>query len=116
MPVACFGGSDNRGVGVPLGMTERFDTPSDTTSTTNADSESADVLQAAPGATGSKDSTGAHTAQIGQLIALAPPSSNCPADTVKANGTACTADTNVCTTDVCNGTVGAPACTHPAGN
>src|SRR5206468_11677091 len=24
--------------------------------------------------------------------------------------------TNPCTTDVCNGTVGAPACTHPAGN
>ena len=43
-------------------------------------------------------------------------STSCPADTVKAAGTACTDDGNVCTADVCNGTVGAPACTHPAGN
>src|SRR5436309_760918 len=43
-------------------------------------------------------------------------SATCPADTVKAAGTACTDDGNVCTTDACNGTAGAPACTHPAGN
>src|SRR5438552_369045 len=43
-------------------------------------------------------------------------SATCPADTVKAAGTACTDDGNPCTTDVCDGTVGAPACTHPAGN
>src|SRR5207247_7024520 len=43
-------------------------------------------------------------------------SAACPADAVKAAGTACTDDGNVCTTDVCNGTSGAPACTHPAGN
>src|SRR5205814_3102172 len=43
-------------------------------------------------------------------------STTCPADAVQTAGTACTDDGNVCTTDVCNGTVGAPACTHPAGN
>src|SRR5439155_1119964 len=43
-------------------------------------------------------------------------SATCPADTVKAAGTACTDDGNVCTTDACNGTAGAPACTHPAGS
>src|SRR5881396_3495704 len=43
-------------------------------------------------------------------------SATCPADTVKAAGTACTDDGNPCTTDVCDGTAGAPACTHPAGN
>src|SRR5437762_6094609 len=43
-------------------------------------------------------------------------SETCPADAGKAAGTACTDDGNPCTTDVCNGTVGAPACTHSAGN
>src|SRR5207245_7253393 len=43
-------------------------------------------------------------------------SATCPADAVQSAGTACTDDGNVCTTDVCNGTAGAPACTHPAGN
>src|SRR2546422_7362749 len=43
-------------------------------------------------------------------------SATCPADAVKAAGTVCTDDGNACTTDVCNGTAGAPACTHPAGN
>src|SRR5207253_10654203 len=43
-------------------------------------------------------------------------STSCPPDLVKAAGTACTDDGNACTTDMCNGTVGAPACTHPAGN
>src|SRR5439155_640888 len=43
-------------------------------------------------------------------------STSCPANAVKAAGTACTDDGNVCTTDVCNGTVGSVACTHPAGN
>src|SRR5438093_6553468 len=43
-------------------------------------------------------------------------STTCPADAVKTAGTACTDDGIVCTSDVCNGTVGAPACTHPAGN
>src|SRR5205814_5235313 len=43
-------------------------------------------------------------------------STTCPADAVQTAGTTCTDDGNVCTTDVCNGTVGAPACTHPAGN
>src|SRR5207249_1499038 len=56
-------------------------------------------------------------ATVGQLIALAQSgSSTCPSDTVKSAGTSCTDDGIVCTTDVCNGTVGAPACTHPAGN
>src|SRR5438093_760910 len=41
---------------------------------------------------------------------------NCPADVVKSAGTACTDDGNVCTTDQCNGTVGSPACIHPAGH
>src|SRR5207244_3341288 len=40
-------------------------------------------------------------------------SATCPADTVKAAGTACTDDGNPCTTDVCDGTVGAPACPPP---
>src|SRR5439155_14044160 len=43
-------------------------------------------------------------------------STSCPPDLVKAAGTACTDDGNACTSDMCNGTVGAPACTHPAGN
>src|SRR5437762_2539086 len=43
-------------------------------------------------------------------------SATCPADAVKAAGTACTDDGNPCTTDLCDGTVGAPACTHSAGN
>src|SRR5213593_1963959 len=43
-------------------------------------------------------------------------SATCPADAVKAAGTACTDDGNPCTSDVCDGTAGAPACTHPAGN
>src|SRR5438445_6763509 len=43
-------------------------------------------------------------------------SATCPADAVKPAGTACTDDGNACTADVCNGTSGAPACTHPAGN
>src|SRR5207244_8105324 len=51
-----------------------------------------------------------------QLLAPAPPGTSCPADTVQAAGTSCTDDGNVCTPDVCNGTVGAPACTHAAGN
>src|SRR5207302_1411005 len=43
-------------------------------------------------------------------------STTCPADAVKAAGTACTDDGNACTTAVCNGTVGSVACTPPAGN
>src|SRR5205823_1020483 len=43
-------------------------------------------------------------------------STTCPADAVKAAGSACTDDGNPCTTDVCNGTLDSPACTHPAGN
>src|SRR5438034_311502 len=43
-------------------------------------------------------------------------SATCPADAVKSAGTVCTDDGNPCTTDVCNGTVGSPACQHPAGN
>jgi hypothetical protein len=35
---------------------------------------------------------------------------------VKTAGTACTADANACSTDLCNGTVGAAACVHNAGN
>src|SRR5439155_1339941 len=79
----------------------------------DAASESADASQAAVGATGPKTST---NARISQLIALAPASSSCPTDTVKAAGTSCTDDGNVCTTDQCNGTVGCPACVHDAGN
>src|SRR5205823_13070569 len=43
-------------------------------------------------------------------------SATCPDDTVKASGTACTDDGNVCTTDLCNGTVGNPLCVHNPGN
>src|SRR5205814_7874771 len=43
-------------------------------------------------------------------------STACPADAVQPAGTGCTDDASVCTTDVCNGTAGAPACTHHAGN
>jgi len=43
-------------------------------------------------------------------------STNCPPDVVMAAGTTCTDDGNVCTTDICNGTIGAPACIHPAGH
>src|SRR5213079_2947118 len=70
--------------------------------------------QAIPGVTGAKASTG-NTADISQLIALSP-GTNCPTNTVKAAETGCTDDGNVCTPDVCNGAVGAPACTHAAGN
>jgi hypothetical protein len=41
-------------------------------------------------------------------------SATCPADAVKANGTSCTADTNPCTLDQCDGTNA--TCQHPAGN
>src|SRR5947208_5777628 len=41
-------------------------------------------------------------------------SATCPADAVKAAGTACTDDGNPCTSDVCDGT--SVTCTHPAGN
>src|SRR5207249_3761696 len=41
-------------------------------------------------------------------------SSTCPADTVKAAGTACTDDGKVCTTDSCNGT--SDTCQHAPGN
>src|SRR5207244_1620681 len=114
MLVACFGRRDGSAIGAPSGMTQRFHAES-SNGTNDAASESADVAQASAGATGSKASTG-NTATIGQLIALAPQSTSCPPDTVKAAGTSCTDDGNVCTADVCNGTVGAPACTHAAGN
>src|SRR5207249_3829175 len=113
MLVACFGRSGGSAIGAPTGMTQRFN--AETSSSTNAASESADVAQAAAGASGSKTSTG-NTATIGQLIALAPQSTSCPPDTVTAAATSCTDDGNLCTADVCNGTVGAPACTHAAGN
>src|SRR5207247_1832052 len=41
-------------------------------------------------------------------------SATCPADVKKTLGTACTADTNPCTLDQCDGT--SNACQHPAGN
>src|SRR5882724_8359825 len=41
-------------------------------------------------------------------------SATCPADVKKSLGTACTADTNPCTLDQCDGT--SNACQHPAGN
>src|SRR5207247_9389771 len=41
-------------------------------------------------------------------------SATCPADVKKTLGTACTADTNPCTLDQCDGTNN--ACQHPAGN
>src|SRR5207253_643564 len=43
-------------------------------------------------------------------------SPSCPTDLVRTAGTPCTDDGNVCTADVCNGTVGAPACVHNPGN
>src|SRR5439155_15697876 len=39
---------------------------------------------------------------------------DCPADTKKVNGAACTDDGNPCTTDTCNGTSNDSQ--HPAGN
>src|SRR5439155_1656233 len=82
------------------GLTERFHAES-SNGTNDAASESADVAQATAGATGAKASTG-NTATISQLIALALQSTSCPPDTVKAPGTSCTDDGNVCTADVCN--------------
>src|SRR5213592_3314458 len=41
-------------------------------------------------------------------------SATCPTDVKKTLGTACTADTNPCTLDQCDGT--SNTCTHPAGN
>src|SRR5439155_1237973 len=38
----------------------------------------------------------------------------CPTDVFKASGTACTADTNPCTLDQCDGA--SATCQHPAGN
>src|SRR5438046_3687499 len=111
--VACFGRSDNKVVGHPSGMTERFNVESSSSggSTADASSERAAASQATLGSTGSKASTtggpNMGTAQISQLIALAPPSSSCGPDTVKPAGTSCTEDDNPCTTDVCNGTAGA---------
>src|SRR5438094_883473 len=112
MLVACFGRDDSVAIGAPAGMTERFHAETSNGSS-DAASESADASRAAVGATGPKTST---NARISQLIALAPASSSCPTDTVKAAGTSCTDDGNVCTTDLCNGTVGAPAAVHTAGN
>src|SRR5204862_566523 len=40
----------------------------------------------------------------------------CPTNVVKAVGPACTDDGNPCTTDTCNGSTSAPACTDPAGD
>src|SRR5438552_612956 len=111
MLVAAFGRSDAQLIGAPSGMTERFNAES-SSGTSDASSESADASQATPGMTGSKASTG-HTAQVSQLIALAPASSGCPPDTVRAAGAPCSDDRNVCTDDVCNGSTSAPACTHP---
>src|SRR5205823_3185151 len=109
MLVACFGEAGGTQIGAPSGMTDRFHVQ--TSSSTNTASESADAAQAALGATGAKT---ASNATIGQLIALAPAGTTCPADAVKAAGTTCTDDGNPCTTDVCNGT--SATCTHPAGN
>src|SRR5439155_24515530 len=114
MLVACFGRRDGSAIGAPSGMTERYHAES-SNGTNDAASESADAPQATAGATGSKASTG-NTATISQLIALALQSTSCPPDTGKAPGTSCTDDGNVCTADVCNGTVGAPACTDAAGS
>src|SRR5437867_1611099 len=118
MLVGCLGRSDNKAVGAPSGMTERFNAESSSSggTTTDASSESADALQASPGASGSKASTSGapntSTAQVSQLIALAPPSSACPPDAFQPNGTGCTDDGNPCTTDTCS----AGACSHAAGN
>src|SRR5205809_813734 len=112
MLVACFGRSSGAAIGAPSGMTERFHAESSNGSNDSA-SESADAAQAAAGASGQKASTG-NTANISELIALAPQSTSCPADTVQAAGTSCTDDGNACTPDVCNGT--SATCTHAAGN
>src|SRR5207245_10859646 len=53
---------------------------------------------------------------LGQLRGGARAGTACPAERFKDPGTARTDDGNVGTTDVCNGAVGGPACTHPAGN
>src|SRR5207249_1267734 len=117
MLVGCFGRSDNKAVGAPAGMTERFNVESSSSggTTTDASSESADALQGSPGASGSKATqSGApntSTAQISQLIALVPASSACPPDAFQPNGTDCTDDGNPCTTDTCS----AGACSHAAG-
>src|SRR5205823_12848202 len=41
-------------------------------------------------------------------------STSCPAEVLKASGTACTDDGNVCSRDICSGS--GATCTHPAGN
>src|SRR5439155_26815885 len=87
MLVACFGRAGSAAIGAPSGMTQRFHGET-SSGTSDAASESADVAQVTAGATGSKASTG-NTATIGQLIALAPASTSCPPDTVKAAGTTC---------------------------
>src|SRR5438552_6773234 len=43
-------------------------------------------------------------------------SSSCPTDAVEPAGFSCPNDGNPCTQDVCNGSLAAPACLHPAGN
>src|SRR5438552_10713878 len=43
-------------------------------------------------------------------------SSTCPTDAVEPAGFSCTDDGNPCTQDVCNGSLAAPACLHPAGH
>src|SRR5207244_12045685 len=48
MLVACFGRRDGSAIGAPTGMTQRFH--AETSSSTNAASESADVAHAAAGA------------------------------------------------------------------
>src|SRR5207247_11195196 len=84
-------------------------------STAAAAAARGDASQAPPGSTASRASTG-NTAKYSKRTGLAPACSGCPADTVKAAGTGCTDDGNPCTTEVCNGTVGAPACLHNPGN
>src|SRR5204862_266952 len=67
-----------------------------------------------PGNTGTTCRAAANECDNAELCTGA--SSTCPHDTVKASGTACTDDGNVCTTDQCNGTVGSPLCVHNPGN
>src|SRR5207237_7008717 len=75
---------------------------------------SSSVCQHPPGNSGTTCRAAANECDNAELCTGS--SSTCPNDTVKASGTACTNDGNVCTTDLCNGTVGSPLCVHNPGN
>src|SRR5207302_266605 len=82
--------------------------------TTDLCNGASNICQHAPGNSGTTCRAAANECDNAELCTGS--SSTCPNDTVKASGTACTDDGNVCTTDLCNGTVGSPLCVHNPGN